>query len=469
MLNKHRHPEDSSSKVEVAKKIADQSSRMSNAYGNLEENVFRVFRWCSSLIDKVIFSPKYLSIVSLIIAIFLYFSVNFNSENSILSKPLSSAKTLSNVQVSARYNSESFEISGLPQSCEIVITGDAANVNNAATKSGYCQVDLEGYTEGTHSVKLKATGYGNNVQTTVSPSDALITLKRKTTGQFEISYDYINVDKMDNRYVLGTPEFLEGSKVNIRASQDTLNSIALVKALINVEGASQDFETNAQLVAYDKQGNAVHAEIVPNVVKVKVPVSSPHKTIPIVLNIVGDVPNNMAIETITMDRQTVTVYASEKILGSLEAVNVDFDASTLTRDTKIAAPIKLPDGVTSSDIAMVNLDIKLGESSKKVIKDVNINYRNNNNNYSAIIENNQTKVDVEIIGTDTNIENISATDLFVYIDLMGLEPGTYDLPLNIEKSSSNSFVKFNLKQLTLNITLESSDADRNADSEGETD
>ena len=457
---RNKHTEDSSSKVEIAKKIANQSSsRVSNAYGNIEETVFRIFRWFSSLIDKIIFSPKYLGIVSLIIAIFLYFSVNYNNENSILSKPLSSAKTLSNVQVSARYNSESFEISGLPQSCEVVITGDATNVNNAATKSGYCQVDLEGYTEGTHSVRLKATGYGNNVQTTVSPSETLITLKRKTTGQFEISYDYINVDKMDNRFVLGVPEFVDGSKVNIRASQDTLNSIALVKALINVEGASQDFETNAQLVAYDKQGQAVQAEIVPNVVKVKVGVSSPHKTVPIVLNINGDVPGNMAIEAITMDRQTVTVYASEKILGSLEAVSVDFDASTLTRDTKIAAPIKLPDGVTSSDIAMVNLDIKLGESSKKVIKDVNINYRNNNNNYSATVADNQTKVDVEIIGTDANIENISATDLFVYIDLDGLEPGTYDLPLNIEKSSSNSFVKFNLKQLSLSITLESSKAD----------
>ena len=466
MHNNH-HEEDSKAKVEVAKKIASQNQRVSNVYGNIEETIFRVFRWFSSLIDKIIFSPKYLSVVSLVIAIFLFFTVNYDKENSILSKPLSSAKTLSNVQVSARYNSESFEISGLPTSCEIVITGDAANVNNAATKSGYCQVDLEGYTEGTHSVKLKTVGFGNNVQTTITPSDTMITLKRKTTGQFDISYDYINVDKMDERFVLGVPEFLEGSKVNIRASQDTLNSIALVKALIDVSGANQDFEANAQLVAYDKQGRMVDAEIVPNIVKVKVSVSSPHKTVPIVLNVTGEVPNNMAIESIAMDRQTATVYASEKILGMLESVVVDFDASTLTRDTKIAAPIKLPDGVTSSDVTMVNLEIKLGELNKKVIKDVNINYRNNNNNYSAIIDNNQPKVDVEIIGTEKNIANISAADLFVYIDLDGLEPGTYDLPLYIEKSASNSFVKFNLKQLTLGITLEASDQNNDTSNKGD--
>ena len=466
MKNNSNKNQDQKSKVEVAKRIADQSQKgMHNVASNVEETIFRVIRWCSSLIDQVIFATNHLNLVALVLAIFLFASVNYDNDNSLLTKPLSSAKTLSNISMSARYNSESFEISGLPSSCEVVLTGDAANVNNAATKNGYCQVDLDGFTEGTHSIKVKAVGYGDNVQTTVTPSETLITLKRKTTGQFEVSYDYINVDKMDSRYILDEPEFIEGSKVNIRASQDTLNSIALVKALIDVGGKTQDFETNAKLVVYDKQGRLVDADIVPHEIKVKVGVSSPHKTVPIVLNVTGDIPDNMAIDSIAMDHQTATIYANEKTLSTIESVVVNFDASTLTRDTKVAAPIELPNGVTSSDIALVNLDIKLAESTSKVIEGVSINYRNNLNNYSATVLNNQTRVDVEVIGTASNIDKISANDLFVYIDLIDLAPGTYDLPLNIESMANNSYVKLILKQLTLNITLEGSSTDNSSGTE----
>ena len=255
-------------KVEIAKKIADQSKRVTNAYGNMEDGFFRIFRWFSGLVDKVIFTKRYLPIVSLLLAIFLYVTVNYDSENSIFATSLSSARTLNNVGVRAVYNTESFEVSGLPETCEVTITGDAANVNNAATRTGYCSINLDGYTEGTHLVKLTATGYGDNVTATTNPTDVMVTLARKTTQSFEIGYDFINTDAMDSRYVLGTPVFTDGTSVNIRASRSTLDSIAMVKALIDVSGKTADFEADAQLVAYDNQGNLVNAEIVPSTIQV---------------------------------------------------------------------------------------------------------------------------------------------------------------------------------------------------------
>ena len=82
----------------------------------------------------------------------MYVGVTLTNENNLITS-LSSSKTLNNISVSARYNSESFEVSGLPTGCSIVLTGEAANVNSAATKSGYCLLNLEGLTEGTHTVK----------------------------------------------------------------------------------------------------------------------------------------------------------------------------------------------------------------------------------------------------------------------------------------------------------------------------
>ena len=220
---KQNQNQDQNSKVELAKKIANQSKNVKTAYDNVEETIFVVIRWISSLIDRVLFSSKHLSLVAFVLACFLVFTVYYDSENSVISKPLLNSKIMSNVPIQARYNSESFEISGLPSSCEVVLTGEAANVNNAATKNGYCQINLEGYTEGTHSINVSALGYGDNVTTTVTPSNITVTLKKITSRQFEIGYDFINLDKMDSKYILSTPEFASGTKVNIRASQDTLD------------------------------------------------------------------------------------------------------------------------------------------------------------------------------------------------------------------------------------------------------
>ena len=229
-------------KTEIAKKIADSTNKISSNFSIVEEYFVKFFRFISSLIDNFMFSPRYIGFASLLFALVLYYLLGMQDNN--LTKALSSSKTLNLVSINTRYNSESFEVSGVPTRCDVIITGDAASVSNtAANKNGYCLIDLEGYTEGTHYVRVNAFGYGDNVTATAVPSNAQITLKRKTTSQFQLSYDFINTNQLDPKFVLSAPEFGNGvDYVNIRASQDTLNTISLVKALIDVKGQTEDFK-----------------------------------------------------------------------------------------------------------------------------------------------------------------------------------------------------------------------------------
>lgn len=450
-MKDNKHIQDPSEKVELAKKIANQSKKVTNAYTSFEEGIFRVLRFLSSLIDRLFFSQRYLLLVSLILAVLLYASVNVSDLNGFLNAPLLSAKTISGASVNARYNSESFEISGLPSSCEIVITGEASNVTNAAGKNGYCLVNLEGYTEGTHSIKLVASGYGDNVTATVTPSEALITLKRKTTRQFTLGYEYINQNSLDSKFILGVPTFSTDNVVNIRASEDTLNSIAFVKALIDVSGQSSDFEVEAPLVAYNKSGQAVDAEIVPSTVTAKVTVSSPSKTVPIVLKVTGEMAEGLAIDSVQMDHQTTTIYAPESVLATVSSVEVNLDASTLTRNTEIVQPITLPNGVSGSQVNRVNLSVQVSEARSKILENVPIVYRNNTQGYGAQ-DVSLTSVNLTVTGSENNIAGVSASDYVVFFDVAGLEPGTYELPLQIEQSTS-SFVTATLNEMTVTITL----------------
>lgn len=438
-------------KTELANRIAKQSKKVASTYEHLENGFFKIIRIFSSWIDHVIFNPKYTKIVALCLAILLYITVNINNDDSIFASPLQSSKDISNLSVSAIYNSDVFELSGLPESVNVTVTGDSANVTSAVNMGGYIIANLEGLTEGTHQVKLTSEGFNSNVNIKIDPSNAVVTLKKKTTRQFDISYDFINLDKMENIYSLGTPVF-EYAKVNVRASKETLDSITFVKALIDVTNVTGEFTQKAKIVAYDKNGQPVNADIVPDEISVTVPVSSPNKVVPIEVEISGTLPDNLAIDSISMDQKSVTIYASESVLSKIDKVVVTLDASTISKDTTILRPISLPSGVNSSNVNQLTLDIKVKEAVTKVIDNVNIYYRNNTNNYKFTPVDGKTTTSVEVSGTLENVESITADDIYVSFDMGNARPGVQEFTLSVDQPSS-SLVKYTLKDATYSVNV----------------
>ena len=438
-------------KTELANRIAKQSKKVASTYEHLENGFFKIIRIFSSWIDHVIFNPKYTKIVALCLAILLYITVNINNDDSIFASPLQSSKDISNLSVSAIYNSDVFELSGLPESVNVTVTGDSANVTSAVNMGGYIIANLEGLTEGTHQVKLTSEGFNSNVNIKIDPSNAVVTLKKKTTRQFDISYDFINLDKMENIYSLGTPVF-EYAKVNVRASKETLDSITFVKALIDVTNVTGEFTQKAKIVAYDKNGQPVNADIVPDEISVTVPVSSPNKVVPIEVEINGTLPDNLAIDSISMDQKSVTIYASESVLSKIDKVVVTLDASTISKDTTILRPISLPSGVNSSNVNQLTLDIKVKEEVTKVIDNVNIYYRNNTNNYKFTPVDGKTTTSVEVSGTLENVESITADDIYVSFDMGNARPGVQEFTLSVDQPSS-SLVKYTLKDATYSVNV----------------
>ena len=271
--------------------------------------------------------------------------------------------------------------------------------------------------------------------------------------QFDLSYDFINQNQLDSRYILSEPDFEQGTKINIRASQDTLNSIALVKALIDVSGQTGDFEINAPLVAYDKNGQAVSAEIVPSSVTASVKISSPSIEVPIRLKPVGQIPVGLAIDTAEIvDHQSTRIYAPENILNSIREVYVNFDMSTVTDnvDKDIMLPVVLPSGVSASDVTVVNVRVTLTTVETDILEDVPLNLHNNYNNL-AISSINLMSVNVELSGSANNIAAVRVDDVEVYFD-MPSEPGTYTLPLHVV-SSAHPYVSMTLEKSNVNVTV----------------
>ena len=453
-MSERRNPESTQDKS--APNIREQTA-MPQSYEHILEAVIRIIRSFSALMDRTLFNPHYSRIVALVLAVFMYIVVNFANGTTI--STLNYSRDMTGIAVSAKYNSDTFELSGLPETATVRISGDAASVTAAYNSRGVVMADLEGLTEGQHEVRLTTEGFGDSVDIIVDPSVAYVTLKKKTTRQFDLSYDFINLDKINSIYSVGTPVF-EYSHVNVRASKDTLDSIAFVKALIDVGDQTQSFEQDAQLIAYNSVGQPVSADIVPDTIHVSVPVTSPNKTVAIEVEVSGEVPNGMAIDSIEMDQHTVTIYGPESVLGQIDKVIVSLNAATITKDSTLLRPITLPSGVNSSNINQITINVKLAEGESRIIDGVKINYRNNTNNYKASQPDNKTTTSVMVFGSEANIADITADDIFVYVDMSEAKPGLMEFPLLIDQPSSG-LVKYTLMDATytLNVLGESTNDD----------
>ena len=69
--------------------------------------------------------------------------------------------------------------------------------------------------------------------------------KRQVTKTFELGYKFSNEDSMDSKYSVSV-ESMEHHEVEVRGSQDNIDKINSVKAVIDLKGKNNDFEQNAK-------------------------------------------------------------------------------------------------------------------------------------------------------------------------------------------------------------------------------
>lgn len=447
-MNKDKKPNLSSFLTSHLKEKKKSLSNHSNTYG---KKIGKILSAISSGFDRFLFNTRHTRLVSFSMALLLFSLVNLNDISKLYASTLKTSRTVSGVKVVANYNRDNFELSGLPTTAKVILSGDATSLSGANVANGNVVANLSNLGEGQHTIRLKTEGYGDNLDAVVDPTTVVVTLKKKTTKAFDISYDFINTSKMDPKLSLGSPE-LSKNKVNVRASKDTLDSIAFVKAFIDVSGKSKTFTQEARLVAYNSKGQPVEADIIPQTVSVKVPITDNHKTVPIRLKVNGNIPNNKAIESVQMAQETVTIYGSESVLETIEQIEVTVNAENLTEDATILRPLDLPAGVSSASLEQVSMNIKLGDMVSRKIENIPINYRNNTSGYKVSQANQKKTTSVIIKGTANHVNQVKAEDIYVYIDLANAKPGLQDFELKVDPPK-NKLVNYQLTESRYNLNV----------------
>ena len=416
MAKKKKSQLSAEGKTELAKAIAEKSQTFARTYANMETSIARFFRWVSGWIDRLLFNQKHGKLVALIIAVLFCFMIDSN-EDFDLFKANREVKTINNLSVSTIVSEQAYEVSGIPEHVTVEVIGESSDLQMLNLQDNYQIVaDLSGLTEGTHDVTLQAKNFSSRLEVIIKPSTAVVSIKRKESKRYSLGYDFVNTSKMDSIYALSEPQFEQGEVV-VRASTETLGKIAFVKALIDVSNVESDFETDAQIAAYDQSGNRIDVDIRPASIKAKVKVTTPSKSVPITLVPNGTMPDGKAIASYKLDSQAVVVYAPEDVLETIVELPIYIPVNNLSSDQKITMPINLPSNV--------NYDVRAVDSTNGTVS-------------------------VKVSGAKGQIEEIDKGDIKVIADFSAVdEPGVYDIPLSV--SGVNKLAAYELTTATIKL------------------
>lgn len=439
-------------KLEIAQKIAANSQKVARTYATLENAFLYIFRSASDFLTKAIFNKKFSRIFSLILAIILYISVNVSSSDTI---GISQSATLNDVPVNTVYNREIYEVSGIPETVDVIVTGSMSDITLQKGKTNsVVTADLSGLTEGTYKIKLVPENFSSELSVNVlNDPTVTVTIKKKITTKYNISYEFINKNAMDSTYNLGETTF-DSTEVLIRASQDTIDSIAFVKALIDVTGVTESFTREARIVAYDNNGKIVDCDIIPSTVMATVNVTSPSKEVPIIVRTTGTMSEGLALDQVSLDHSTVTIYAANNVLNLIDAVYVDLNVSNITKDTSLSTTLNLPSGVNKMDVTKINMEIVVGERTSRVINDVKVAYSNLNPNYKVkLVDESDVTLNIIVYGTKSNIDKLTADDISVNIDLSSVTSvGVQQAPITV--TGNNTLVEYEVEDQRKYIEIE---------------
>ncbi|WP_028785031.1 YbbR-like domain-containing protein [Thalassobacillus devorans] len=399
--------------------------------------------------DKWFNSPWFIRVISLLLAILLWTTVNLDdnsqSDALLINDGSKEFEVLSNIPLDVKYDDEKYTISGVPQSVAVTLEGPNSVMTPVVRQKNFeVYLDLRDYGPGTHTVDVLHSGISNRLNVNIEPKTVQVTIEEKVEKDFEVGVDLINDQDLIENYEIGDAT-IKPSEVTVTGGKDLVNSVALVKAIVDVRDTKETIENvQAPVKVYDTQGNELDVLVEPNIVDVTVPINLPSKQIPIEVQTKGEVPEGYAIRSVTPEVEEVTIYGPLDAISQIGRIaNIEVDVSDLTESATLEAQVPIPKGIEEVKPETIDVEVevvKAEDQAEQVIEDVEVGVTNppEEGTVNFINPDNQ-QIAVTVYGSEADITNLEAKDIQAVIDVEGLDAGEHEVPIEITGPENTSF------------------------------
>ena len=352
----------------------------------------------SGKIERLLNRPNVLLYISLFSAIALFVLIDTKAINLVTDE----AEILSDQPVNVIYNEEAYVVDGVPETVDITLIGRKSSLYLAKQLGEHEVVmDLSGYGIGTYKVKLKYNHSVESVDYKLDPGTVTVKISEKVSDVKTLDYDLLNEDKLDKKLSIKSVE-LDRNEVIVKGSKETLDKVAKVKALIDLEAAKLTEKgtftvDSIILVAYGSDGNKIDkVEIVPAKISASLTVDSYYVELPVKVVTTGTINSGYALSSVTSSVTKVGVYGDETEIKKLSYIEAKIDINKLNSDKKFNVTLTKPAGVRYLSETNTTVEVKLDTESSKEFSNIIIESINLGTGYSvnAISEEDRT---IEVI------------------------------------------------------------------------
>ena len=404
--------------------------------------------------EKWLNKKNTLVFISLFMALLLFFYVD-NQASTVID---SAAEVLHNQTVEATYNKEAYVVEGIPETADVTLIGRTVDLYLAKQLStGKVSVDLSNLKEGTHKVDLSYESSINSVTYKLDPSSITVNVYPKVSQTKTVTIDVINKDKLDSKLSVQSVT-LDKEEVIIKGTDDeksshNINKVATVKALVDVGSivdpkAGVNTVDKVKLVAYDKYGNVVDVEIVPETVTATVNIESYSGTakLKVIPKNIDKISFGKAISSITTSVNEISIYGDQETVNkySESYIPIEVDVAGLTDNKTYTVVVPKPEGIREVSEKTITVKISIGKEESKEVDDIKIDAINLGPNLKAgAIGENSSKTTVVVKGTKEVLDAIDSTTIKATVDLSGLGEGEHTVNVKVsgEEVKANYFAK----------------------------
>lgn len=308
-----------------------------------------------------------LKLISLLIAILLFLSVNEKIKNfSVIGNTDNNTTVwVTDVKVEAEYDRDKQYVLGIPNTVSVKLSGTPSKVQKESVAKNFkVKLNLKNSQIGDdQKVKLDVEGLEKGIEGTAEPSTITVSIREKTTKEFVVT-PTLKKERLTMGYEVEKLK-VNDEHVKISGDLETINSIREVRAESdNKTKINKNTKEEAKIVAYDSNYNKIEdIHIEPSSTVMTIEVKNIQKEVPVTVNTIGALPEGYELVSITPEATKATVRGeSQTELDKLTEMLVDVDLSDVKDETEERSNLKLypkEDIRVTSDPAIVKVTIKV--------------------------------------------------------------------------------------------------------------
>lgn len=332
----------------------------------------------------------------------------------------------------------------VPQANYARVTADSVSVEldlSRVRQTGRQEVELVG-----------TTAYGEVVQ--ITPSTLEVDIEPMDTRVVPVNVELQNQDEDKYYYVVSQSN---PSQLTISGASSVVQRIAQAQALVNVEGMTTGRNVSVKYALLDEEGSEVTQLVSKPTSSVMVGLSiDPIARLSVDASIetatTGTLPDGYRITRVEVQPETITVAGDPSLLGELDVLTFEqVNVTGRTQSFSTVATVNALDAMKYVSTRQVTVTVYIEEESQ-IARFENVNLSISGLREGCAAELSDETVRVKATGAYSEMGQLTESHLLADVDLTGLTPGEYDLPVQVTADNYPS-VTFEVEPQTVHVAI----------------